>query len=212
MKKSILVIAALVAAIAVSAAELTVDLSKYSVIKTETATVTPSLNSGVLKVDYTTTAGWDDVAGVSFALDNLKVSNIAFEYLGDATLASWTSFFVYLEDTEGAKFYSSSADMSISSWAGDYQAVATYFPTDGLWCSPAYPAGDKPFVAVGFMANGGTNATAAFSIKNVKLTYTPATGIDNANAEVKTTKIIRDGQILFVRDGKTFNALGAEVK
>ena len=212
MKKSILLIAAMFAAFAINAAEVTVDLSNYSVVKTEGATVTPSYNSGVVKVDYTTTAGWDDVAGVSFALNNLKVTNIAFEFLGDAALSPWTSFFVYLEDSEGAKFYSSAADLSISGWEGDYKAIDTYFPTDALWCSPAYPAGEKPFVAVGFMANGGTNSTAAFSLKNVKLTVEGGTGIDNTASEVKAIKTIKDGQMVIVRDGKSYNALGAEMK
>lgn len=212
MKKFFVLAAAMIAAISINAKEITVDLSKYTVIKSEGATVTPSFNSGVVKVDYTTTAGWDDIAGVSYALDNLKVTNIAFEFLGDATLETWTSFLVYLEDSEGAQFYSSSADLSISSWDGDYQAISTYFPTDALWCAPAYPAGEKPFVAVGFMANGGANGTAAFSLKNVKLTVEEATAINNVAAQQNATKIMRNGQVLIVRDGKTFDMLGAEVK
>ena len=39
-----------------------------------------------------------------------------------------------------------------------------------------------------------------------------ATAIENTEAAVKATKVIRDGQVLILRDGKVFNALGAEVK
>lgn len=37
-------------------------------------------------------------------------------------------------------------------------------------------------------------------------------GVQNVNAASKAVKVIRNGQVLFIRDGKTFNALGAEVK
>ena len=39
-----------------------------------------------------------------------------------------------------------------------------------------------------------------------------ATALENAEAAVKAEKVIRDGQVLILRDGKIFNALGAEVK
>lgn len=38
------------------------------------------------------------------------------------------------------------------------------------------------------------------------------TAIDNTDAAVKATKVLRDGQVLILRDGKFFNALGVEVK
>lgn len=38
------------------------------------------------------------------------------------------------------------------------------------------------------------------------------TGVENVNSDVQTTKVIRNGQVLIVRDGKTYNALGAEMK
>lgn len=37
-------------------------------------------------------------------------------------------------------------------------------------------------------------------------------GIDSTPADVKTVKIIRDGQVLIIKNGKTYNALGAEVR
>jgi hypothetical protein len=36
--------------------------------------------------------------------------------------------------------------------------------------------------------------------------------LDNIHASNKAIKVIRDGQVLILRDGKTFNALGAEMK
>lgn len=37
-------------------------------------------------------------------------------------------------------------------------------------------------------------------------------GVENVNINAKTTKFIKDGQLFIIRDGKTFNALGTEVK
>ena len=39
-----------------------------------------------------------------------------------------------------------------------------------------------------------------------------ATGIDNASADVKAVKVIRDGQVLIIRAGKTYTLQGVEVK
>ena len=38
------------------------------------------------------------------------------------------------------------------------------------------------------------------------------TAIDNTESEIKATKIIRNGQVLILRDGRTFNALGVEIR
>ena len=37
------------------------------------------------------------------------------------------------------------------------------------------------------------------------------TGISNAEVQTNFTKIIRDGQVLIVRDGKTFDMMGQQV-
>lgn len=48
--------------------------------------------------------------------------------------------------------------------------------------------------------------------------YTPAeeddttTAVENTTATVKVQKLIRDGQVLMVRDGKTFNMMGQEIR
>jgi len=46
----------------------------------------------------------------------------------------------------------------------------------------------------------------------IQTTFSLPTALDNAEAAVKAEKVIRDGQVLILRDGKIFNALGAEVK
>ena len=47
-----------------------------------------------------------------------------------------------------------------------------------------------------------------------KIVFEKATGtaLDNTDAAVKAEKVIREGQVLIIRDGKTFNVLGARVR
>jgi hypothetical protein len=40
----------------------------------------------------------------------------------------------------------------------------------------------------------------------------PATAIDNTVVAPQVEKIVRNGQVLIIRDGKTFNMMGQEVK
>ena len=40
----------------------------------------------------------------------------------------------------------------------------------------------------------------------------PATAIDNTVVAPQVEKIVRDGQVLIIRDGKTYNMMGQEVK
>lgn len=40
----------------------------------------------------------------------------------------------------------------------------------------------------------------------------PGTAVENTNATVKAQKIVREGQVLIIRDGKIFNMMGQEVK
>lgn len=207
MKKIFFFVAVMFAAIAMNAKEITIDLSKYSIVKSETATANAAVNSGVLKVNYVATLEWDDIAGVSFAIDKQKVTSMSFEYQGDAAATDWVSFFGYLEEEDGTRWYSAAADMSLSTpeWQN---SMANYFPTDGLWCTPSHKAGEKPFVAVGFIANPSKPTTASFSIKNVKITVEGGTGIDNTAVDAQATKLIRDGQLVIIRNGVEYNAAG----
>ena len=52
-------------------------------------------------------------------------------------------------------------------------------------------------------------------VKNVRiegLAFDPSQGITNANANAKAVKFIKDGQLFIHKNGKTYNALGVEVK
>ena len=49
-------------------------------------------------------------------------------------------------------------------------------------------------------------------LNSITLTAQGATGINNVTAASKAQKEIRDGQLIIRRDGKTFNAVGSEIK
>jgi len=206
MKKLFLFAAAMMAALAINAKELTIDLSQG----VSTGGAVLALNNGELTASYDLEP-WG-AGGVSFALDDLDVTNIAFDYKGDASVESWVSFLVYLVDSEEGMWFSSAADLSISSWNAEW-ASQSYMPGDVLWGSSTKTAPVKPFSKLVFIANPENATAATFAIRNVKLTVVESgTAIDNVATDAKAVKVIRDGQVYILRDGKTYNALGTEMK
>ena len=210
MKKSLLFVAAMFAAVAVNAKVINVDLSKATEMAYINCSATPSYADDVLTVDYNTAGGWE-WAGVEIALDNLDVTSVDFEYKG--VTEGWTSFVVYLRAEDGARWYDNADDFSMSH--ADWFSKAEYVPTGLLWDASDYAFGEKPFIALGFIANPGSATTGTFSLRKVKLTVPgddSGTAVENVSDQHKVTKVVRGGQVLFLRDGKTFNALGAEVR
>lgn len=51
-----------------------------------------------------------------------------------------------------------------------------------------------------------------FNVTDIVLVGDFPTAISNTAVEAKTVKVIRDGQVLILKNGKTYNALGAEIK
>lgn len=56
------------------------------------------------------------------------------------------------------------------------------------------------------------DASTMLRINKIVFTKSEQTAIDNAAVDAKATKRIVNGQVIILRDGKTYNALGAEVK
>ena len=148
MKKSILFCAAVMMAASINATEKTIDidLAKYTLAGYQAEKATPTLNAAgdELTVAYDL-GGWEG-AGVEFALDNLDVTNIGFEYIGGAEATKWTSFQVYLTDANGVRFISAAADLAISSWVSEWTAKKYTFLHDarrrtlGRCCQSAHSA------------------------------------------------------------------------
>ena len=60
------------------------------------------------------------------------------------------------------------------------------------------------------MDNFGMAQPAGYEVPEMAEFPRDETAIENTNAEVKAVKVIRNGQVLIIREGKTFNILGAE--
>ena len=206
MKKFFL-FAALFAALSINAKEIVVDLSTTPTNVSGSNPATCVFANDTLRVNYVVNAGYA-VSGAEIAIDNLtNVTGISFDIKGDG---SGRGFLHYLRDTEGNRWYDS------GSWYGlgaDWVSK-TSVPNASLWDGQAAEDfGKYPFKTIGFVANPSAAGEGFFTLRNVIITVADdPTAIDNANANAKASKIIRDGQVLIIRDGRTFNALGAEIK
>ena len=89
----------------------------------------------------------------------------------------------------------------------------TAVPAEGFvfarWADGPY---DNPRTIVLNQANS-TSSSESFVQIDLTAYFVLATDIENVqNNDVQCTKVIRDGQLLIIHNGRTFNALGAEVK
>lgn len=209
MKKFFLFATALFAAVTLNAREITVDLSTATEIAYTNCSATFAVADGALNVNYT--AGAWEWAGVEFDLDNLEaVTSMSFEFKGQ-TPNEWTSFIIYLRDSEGARWYDDSDDFSLSQ--AEWLSKTGYLPTTLCWDAANYAFGEKPFTKLGFMANPMAAESSSFSIRNVKILLPDSdTAIENVETGTRAQKVIRDGQVLILRDGKTFNTVGTEIR
>ena len=66
----------------------------------------------------------------------------------------------------------------------------------------------------GYSVTAANSASEVLDTKQGSFTTTGgiATAVDNTNVETKPTKVIRNGQVLILRDGKTYTLQGVEVK
>ena len=213
MKKFFLLATAMFAAFTINAKEIVVDLNTaVAELSSSADAVTFSLNEGVLTVNWTAAGGWQN-QGVAFPVNDLtNVTNISYEFKGDgvsAYLPDGVCLYPYLRDDQGKRWYKSSLYPNLKNT--EWQEISI-LPDNCPWDGATYDFGEHPFTSFAVVANPNAAGSGTFYIRNLKITADEATGIDNAAVDVKATKIIRDGQVMIVRDGKTFNALGAEVK
>ena len=214
MKKFYLFVATLFAAITINAKEIVIDLStavEEVTIAADGATF--SLEEGVLTVNWTATGGWEE-QGVAFPLNNLEeITSISYEYKGDGVAdyqPDGVCLYPRLRDTEGKRWYKSSywPNVSSTTWKSE-TILPDACPHDGA----TYAFGEHPFANLAFVVDPSKAGTGTFYIRNVVITVPDdATAFSNVQAEQKAQKVVRNGQIFIIRDGRTFNALGTEVK
>lgn len=108
--------------------------------------------------------------------------------------------------------YNAAEHGTVSGWAIAYpgEEVKLSFTMDEGYAVASCYANDVEIVGI---PNVGEFFT--MPAENVTITATfadAATAIDNTNDEIKAAKVIRNGQLIIVRDGVEFNAQGAIVK
>jgi len=161
MKKLFTFFAAALAAMTLSAAELTLDLNAAQGYASE-GSANVQVTSSVLWVDWHTTAAWA-VSGAEFALDNLTgITEISFEYTGDGLE---NDMLVYLVDADENKLWDAEVggqDLSETGWVS-----VTLHPQTPLWCN----ASQEPWVKLLFVANPATATQGVFYLRNIKITH-----------------------------------------
>jgi len=220
MKKSFLLVVALLTIVSINAKEIIVDLSKgVEEVTDGEATdgkVTLSFANDVATVQWMVNVNWG-IAGVEFPLDNLaEITSFSFEYKGDGNASGMLP---YLRDLDGNRWWNNETWSSLSET--DWTEVTVNDPFTSLWDGGTV-FGAVPFTRIGFVANAGvdegefTEESGVFELKNVIIIVPDKEeeheAVENVQALSKTVKVIRNGQMMILRDGKTFNALGAEMK
>ena len=84
-------------------------------------------------------------------------------------------------------------------WLGFGQGTLTITTVDGV------------VTAKGIVVNPYTKVAFDVTVSG-KLPQGPGTGLDNVQVEVKTVKMIKNGQLIINRGGKAYNAIGVQVK
>ena len=84
-------------------------------------------------------------------------------------------------------------------WLGFGEGILTITTVDGV------------VTAKGIVANPYTGVAFDVTVSG-KLSQSPGTGVDNVQVEVKTVKMIKNGQLIINRGGKAYNAIGVQVK
>ena len=213
MKKGLLLVAAIFAAFTLNAKVYNIDLnSGVAYSSTGEAAGSVSVASGVMTINWTASAAWQN-HGVKFALNNIsQVTEIAFEYKGDGVpdyAPDGVALYPYLRDDQGARWYKSSYWPNVQET--DWQTEAI-LPDNSPWDGATYNFGDHPFTSLEFIVDASKAGSGVFYLRNIKITTNEPTDINNVATQSNSVKVMRDGQMYILRDGKTYNALGAEVK
>ncbi|MBR5676727.1 MAG: hypothetical protein IKX20_01110 [Paludibacteraceae bacterium] len=163
---------------------------------------------------------WTLPDGAAFVSVSAKGYELQTEYDGYYTIngSSWTDNEYTIEqwavmEEAGAVFLPAAGDINISSGferlgvMGGYWSATTFDEWHAygflFFIDEIYPTAND------FIINNG------YSVRLVQAAPEDATGIGTPSLQGKmgeASKVIRDGQLLIIRDGKTFNALGAEVQ
>ena len=108
----------------------------------------------------------------------------------------------YPEATEPSEIMSTvtvGGDDEDDPWLGFGEGTLTVTTVDGVVTATGIVQNPMAGVAIDITISG-------------KLPQGPGTGLDNVQVEVKTVKMIKNGQLIIIRNGKAYNAIGVQVK
>lgn len=108
----------------------------------------------------------------------------------------------YPEATEPSEIMSTvtvGGDDEDDPWLGFGEGTLTVTTVDGVVTATGIVQNPMAGVAIDITISG-------------KLPQGPGTGLDNVQVEVKTVKMIKNGQLIINRGGKAYNAIGVQVK
>ena len=152
--------------------------------------------------------------GANIALNNSK-DGITVTYSGYDDMDGMDGGGIWL-------YGGSSSKVIFSSAVGDISKIEVYYQGDPGLTPPDWTvdATNKKFVWEGTPAASvdlmrGTAGNIGFMVDHIVFTIGAAapTAIENVQSnKAQGTKFFRDGQLLIIRDGKIYNATGAEVK
>ena len=72
--------------------------------------------------------------------------------------------------------------------------------------------GDVFYMAFKYIGPNGADGAVTYYIDDVTWGVDPSTASQNIRVEAESRKILRGGQLLILRDGKTYNTIGAEIR
>lgn len=147
--------------------------------------VTAELAKGTWDNGYLNMGGNADIITFDFSAYNSTIIAVTF----DVTIPNWTS------EKNTIAYH----------WNDNKNSTATIDSKNKQDITLAAPANAKSFTIQRSAGTGTRISKVCFDLKSAA---TNPTGLDNTEMESNAIKIIRNGQIFILRDGKTYNILG----
>lgn len=147
--------------------------------------VTAELAKGTWDNGYLNMGGNADIITFDFSAYNSTITAVTF----DVTIPNWTS------EKNTIAYH----------WNSNENSYATINSKNKQDVTLAAPANAKSFT---IQRSAGTGTRISQICFDLKSAASNPTGLDNTSNQSIITKVIRNGQIFIIRDGKTYNLLG----
>lgn len=147
--------------------------------------ITAELAKGKWENGYLNMGGNADIITFDFSAYNSTITAVTF----DVTIPNWTS------EKNTIAYH----------WNNDENTTTTVDSKNKQDITLAAPANAKSFT---IQRSAGTGTRISQVCFDLKSSVSNPTGLDNTETKSNAIKVIHNGQILIIRDGKTYNLLG----